>query len=166
MKKAMWIWSAVALVLAVSAPAMADSLLTFDGGIGVIPVSAPGGVVSLNVVRNVQPGGQPWVISKLKARIADDGGIKVQGEGLLLGGGNGVGTNGNARVFATLFCGPAASSTAHSSNLAGVPLDANGDFKIEDTLDSLPLPKPCTTPVLLIRSAGNLSWFAAGIPGE
>jgi hypothetical protein len=165
MKTALWMLSALALVLAASAPAaMADSLVTFDGGIGVVPVSAPGGVVSLNVVRNVQPGGQPWVIEKLKARVGDDGGIKVQGAGLLLGGGNGVGTNGNASVFATLFCGAPPSFTAHST--AAVPLEANGDFRIEDTLDNLPLPAPCASPVLLIRSAGNLSWFAAGIPGH
>ena len=51
----------------------------------------------------------------------------------------------------------------HSSNLAGVPLEVNGDFRIDDTL-SPALPNPCTSPVLLIRSAGSGSWFAAGIP--
>lgn len=170
MKKAVWIGSALALVLAVSAPAaMAESLVTFNGGIGVNPVSnvAEGlavGDATRNDVRGVQPGGQPWVITKLKARISDDGGIKVQGEGLLLSGGNGIGTNGGASVFATLFCGPAAAATAHSSNPAGVPLEANGDFRIEDVLNPVP-PVPCTSPVLLIRNVAG-RWFAAGIPGE
>ena len=50
-----------ALALAFSAAAQADDrLVRFDGGIGEIPVSTP---TTPNVVRNVSPGGQPWMIS-------------------------------------------------------------------------------------------------------
>jgi hypothetical protein len=50
------------------------------------------------------------------------------------------------------------------TTLAGVPLAANGDFKIDDTLVPPPLPRSsCATPVLLIRNSANLNWFAAGI---
>jgi len=52
--------------------------------------------------------------------------------------------------------------TEHSSNLTGVPLDANGNFSIDDVLSPAP-PVPCVSPLLLIRNAANLSWFAAGI---
>jgi len=41
-----------------------------------------------------------------------------------------------------------------------VPLDANGDFRIDDVLDSVP--SECASPVLLIRNTGG-AWFAAGI---
>jgi hypothetical protein len=41
-----------------------------------------------------------------------------------------------------------------------VPLEANGDFRIEDEIK---LPAECPSPVLLIRNAGG-AWFAAGIP--
>jgi hypothetical protein len=45
-----------------------------------------------------------------------------------------------------------------NTNLAGVPLAANGDFKIDDTLVPPPLPRSsCATPVLLIR---NTVWLA------
>jgi hypothetical protein len=146
-----------------------DSLASFDGGIGVIPVSnvpvnaTTGAItVSRNIVRNVNPAGQIWVISSLKAEISTDGHITVKGRGLLLGGGNAIGQNANQRVFATLICEAVAPFTELNTTAAGVPLAANGDFRIDDTLT--PTASECASPVLLIRSAGNRSWFAAGIP--
>ena len=50
----------------------------------------------------------------------------------------------------------------HSSTLAGVPLDPNGNFTIDDVLSPAP-PDPCASPVLLIRNEANSNWFAAGI---
>jgi hypothetical protein len=137
--------------------------LKFKGGIGVIPVTgvAANGTVNLNVVRGVSPGA-PWRIANLEAVIGSDGHIKVVGRGLLLASGNGIGTNAGQSVHATLFCGPAATATAHNSNPAGVALEANGDFRIDDFL-SPPPTTPCDNPVLLIRNVGGV-WFAAGIP--
>jgi len=145
-----------------------DNSLKFDGGIGVIPVSnvvvnADGSVtVSRNTVRGVSSPGQIWVIDALKAVIQGDE-IRARGRGLLLGGGNNIGTNANASVFATLICGQAAPFTLHSTPTAGVPLAPNGDFEIDDVLSPAP-PLDCVSPVLLIRSsAGANAWFAAGI---
>ena len=146
-----------------------DSLAKFKGGIGVIPVSAGQGtaatatVVNRNIARGVQPPGQPWVIADLKAEVSTDGSIKVRGKGLLLAGGNGVGGNANASVFATLICEAAAPFVEHSTTLTGVPLAPNGDFRIDDVLNPLP-PIPCASPALFIRNAANQGWFAAGIP--
>jgi hypothetical protein len=148
-----------------------DSLVRFKGAIGVDPISnvvvsatIPQVVtVSPNAVRGISPSGQIWRIADLHAEVNNDGRIRVRGRGLLLGGGNGIGTNGGQSVFATLFCGPAASATASSSNLAGVALESDGDFTIEDVLSPLPA-NSCTTPVLLIRTTGGAQpWFAAGI---
>jgi hypothetical protein len=139
------------------------ALVKFKGGIGVIPVTgvAANGTVNLNVVRGINPAG-PWRIADLAANVGSDGHIMIKGRGLLLASGNGIGTNAGANVFATLFCGPAATATAHSSNR--VALEANGDFRIDDFLSPAP-PTPCDTPVLLIRNgAGAGVWFAAGIP--
>jgi hypothetical protein len=152
-----------------------ERLARFQGGIGVIPVSsAPGPAlvaetVSRNIVRNVQPPGQIWVINDLRADIRTDGSIRVDGRGLLLGGGNGIGTNAGASVFATLICEAAAPFTERSTNLNGVPLEPNGDFRIDDVLSSPPT--ECASPVLLIRSTTNnpvtgRAWFAAGIPKQ
>ena len=138
-----------------------DSLARFKGGIGVLPISSAAGTP--NIVRTVNPAGQAWVIADLSANVKMDGRIKADGEGLLLAGGNNIGLNANASVFATLICGAAAPFTLHSSNVAGVPLEANGDFRIDDFLSPLP-PADCASPVLLIRNVANATWFAAGIP--
>jgi len=158
-----------ALFLGVIFPlsATADSLAKFEGGIGVIPVSSAAGAqnpdgtfpnVNRNVVRGVNPPGQIWVIAGLSADVELDGRITVDGRGLLLGGGNNIGRNGNQSVRATLICGAAAPFTLHDSGL--VPLEPNGDFRIDDLLS---LPNPCDAPTLLIRNPAG-SWFAAGIP--
>jgi hypothetical protein len=137
-----------------------ESPLKFNAGIGVIPVTgvAATGAVNLNLVRGVSPG-SPWRIAALEAAIFPDGRIKVDGRGLLLASGNGIGTNAGQSVHATLFCG--STGTAFNSTLTGVPLAPNGDFRIDDLLSPLP-PNPCTSPVLLIRNVGGV-WFAAGI---
>jgi hypothetical protein len=146
-----------------------STLVRFRGGIGVDPISnvtVSNGTttVSPNTVRGVSPAGQIWVIADLAAKVSVSGHINVVGRGLLLGGGNGIGTNGGQSVFATLFCGPAASATASSTSTTGVPLDAQGNFTINDVLSSQP-PDPCNTPVLLIQTTGGSHpWFAAGIP--
>jgi hypothetical protein len=153
-------------------PASADNL-KFQGGIGVIPVSSGVGaaataeVVNRNLVRGVQPPGQIWVIADLKAEIdLDTGRIRVDGRGLLLGGGNGIGGNANQSVRATLICStvitPPATTPPLFDSDPPVPLAANGDFRIDDVLSPLP-PRVCESPVLLIRNPGG-AWFAAGIP--
>jgi hypothetical protein len=155
------------LALTVFASAQGDTSLKFKGGIGVIPVSgvsATTGLPTLNVVRGVNPAG-PWRIAALDAVVTPDGHILVKGRGLLLAAGNGIGTNAKASVHATLFCGDAATAIAFDE--AGVALDANGDFVIDDFLTgSGPVPNPCESPVLLVRSgkvAGQGVWFAAGV---
>jgi hypothetical protein len=164
---------ATLLAGAFALPALADdTLVKFKGGIGVIPVSSgvvpaqtqplTADAVNRNFVRGVNPPGQIWVISDLSADVKTSGRIKIKGKGLLLGGGNNIGGNGNANVFATLICEAAAPFTLRNTTLTGVPLEPNGDFRIDDRLD--PAPYGCESPVLLIRNAANGAWFAAGIP--
>jgi hypothetical protein len=145
------------------ASAQDSTALKFRGGIGVIPVTGvtASGTVNLNSVRGVSPAG-PWRIADLNAEVSSDSRVTIKGRGLLLAAGNGIGTNAGASVFATLFCGPADSATAHNSGR--VALDQDGDFRIHGVL-SPALPATCDTPVLLIRNAaGSGVWFAAGIP--
>src|SRR5258705_13232663 len=131
-----------------------DPLVKFQGGIGVPPVAAGVGqaataaVVTRNIVRGVQPAGQIWVIADLQADVKVGGRIQADGKGLLLGGGDQIGFNGNASVFATLICEAVAPFDEHS-NVAGVLLEPNGDFRIDDVLVPPP-PAHYATPVLLI----------------
>jgi hypothetical protein len=146
-----------------------DLLVRFEGGIGVIPVTGGAGPVNpdgtfpnvkLNIVRGVSPGA-PWRIADLRAEIFTDGRIQVRGRGLLLASGNGIGTNANQSVHATLICEASAPFLERNTTITGVPLAPNGDFRIDDTL-SVPATE-CASPVLLIRNTGGV-WFAAGIP--
>ena len=145
------------------------TLVTFNGGIGVQPVSnvaAPSNAdgtfqnVVRNIVRGVNPGGGPWRIADLKATVTTDGRIRVIGRGLLLASGNRIGQNGNQSVFATLICEAAAPFIERSTAPTGVALSQNGDFRIDDVLS--PVPSGCASPVLLIRNLSG-AWFAAGI---
>src|SRR5262245_65669998 len=110
-----------ALAVIASSAVADDTLARFKGGIGVIPVSSGVGtaataeVVNRNIVRGVQPAGQIWVIADLTADVTTDGRINVEGRGLLLGGGNGIGTNAGARVLATLICEAVAPFTERST---------------------------------------------------
>src|SRR5438445_245581 len=136
MKKSLFASAFVVLIGLLSASSVLadEQLVTFSGGIGVIPVSSGVGtdptatVVNRNIVRGVQPPGQLWRIGDLKATVKIDGHIRVDGLGLLLAGGNNIGTNANQSVRARLFCGAA----VHQSDL--VPLEPNGDFRIDDIL--------------------------------
>lgn len=146
-----------------------DVLVRFDGGIGVIPVQgvvAPANLdgtfanVTRNIVRGVNPGAGPWRISDLKATIDTDGRIRVRGRGLLLASTDKIGQNANQSVFATLICEATGPFVERNTNTAGVPLSADGDFRIDDVLSQAPA--TCASPVLLIRNTAG-AWFAAGI---
>jgi hypothetical protein len=179
MKKSLFVSILAVLMGGYFAPSVVadDTLVKFKGGIGVIPVSsgvvtAPtdltSEIVNRNFVRGVQPAGQIWVIKDLDASVKTNGDIKVNGKGLILGGGNNAGRATGQRVFATLICDvpvtmPPTPFTQHSTTLTGVPLADNGDFKIDDVLAPA-LPVVCDNPMLLIRTAGSGNWFAVGIP--
>jgi hypothetical protein len=149
--------SAQAQNVAQSAPA-SQNLVRFSGGIGDITTGSTD-----TTVRGVTAAGQIWVIRDLAADVKQGGSIRVDGRGLLLGAGDAIGSNGNASVFATLFCANDG-NVQHSSNPAGVALEVDGDFRIDDTLSPAP-PNTCDSPVLLIRVTTG-SWFAAGIPRQ
>jgi len=163
----------LAAVAGIAAPINAQErtlLVRFDGAVAVHPVANVAGVMNpsdgtfpnlkLNVVRGVNPAG-PWRIAALKANIYTDGRIVVSGRGLLLAAGNSIGQNANQSVFATLICDAAIPFIERSTSPSGVPLEPNGDFRIDDVLN--PAPGDCASPVLLIRAASNRTWFAAGI---
>ena len=157
--------SSALLACAALAPALAqaaDPLVRFEGAIGAQPLRSAGNGLDaqVNDVNGVSPGGRPWVISRLTAEVATDGRIGVDGRGLLIAGGPGIATPAGQAVRARLFCDNVA--VGDSSPL--VPLEPNGDFRIDAVLNG-PVPALCKTPVLLIVNGGG-AWFAAGIPKD
>ena len=157
MKKISMLVAVVSVLGAIAQSAPAQNLVAFSGGIGDITTGSAD-----TAVFGVPAAGQIWVIRDLQAEVRVDGRIEVDGRGLLLGAGNAIGSNAGASVFATLFCANDG-NVQHSTSAAGVPLQVNGDFRIQDSLMPTP-PTTCTSPVLLIRVTANGSWFAAGIP--
>ena len=166
----------VGLLTFVPSLACADDTLQFDGAIAVEPLAngtgtdATSQTVTRNIVRDVQPAADPWRIAAFRAEVTAGGHISAIGKGLVFAGGDTIGTAllltpdgpaANIKVFATLICEPTAPFTENNSQ--PVPLAANGSFQIDDTLSPAP-PSPCDTPVLFIRNAANLSWFAVGVP--
>jgi hypothetical protein len=159
-------------------------LFKFDGGTGVQPFRSAAGVPALNTVAGVAPGGAPWLIRTFDATIRKNGDVRAHGEGVLLAGGDGIGTRAGPRqVVLSLFCRNAAVPPATSRTLQTTPfnsepvdLDENGDFDVRgqltDATGATP-PLDCgdtvdNRPVLLIRTmAGNPAapgaWFAAGL---
>lgn len=107
MKKLFWATAIGALIGGVSLPAAANDavIVKFNGGIGVTPAALSNGVFVPKDVFSVPPGGRPWAIETLRARIHASGTISLRGEGLVFAGGNAVGTAGPVtQVVATLFC--------------------------------------------------------------
>jgi hypothetical protein len=164
-----------------SLPAAADyAVLQFNHGIGVDPVSnvtcvpsatscTTGSSVAVkvteNTVRGQIPGGQIWVINKLKAQVSANGSIQVSGKGLVLGGGDSAGgMPAGLAVYATLSCLSTSPYALSSTKFAGVTVSPTGDFQINDMLTPAPT-FPCANPLLLIQGT-NGHWFALGIVGS
>ncbi len=175
-----------------AAPAAADAMFKFEGGIGAQPLRAgPPGIPAMsNIVAGVPPGGASWPITALKAEIGHDGRIRATVKGLLLGGTDNIGTRGGPRrMVISLFCRNPPAAGAVAGTLQTVPynsefvdLDPNGNFKLDSTITNASGATPQTDcgdlvdnrPVLLVRTvapanattgtaAAPASWFAAGI---
>src|SRR5439155_18204238 len=109
--------------------------------------------------RGSAPGGMPWTIRKLNATVEVGGELDLKGRGLVLAGGNNIGTSAGLTVRAMLFCGTGVFTSPSAT------LDPNGDFEIDGFLSPTP-PNPCTGPTLLIvtGAGATTAWLAAGIP--
>ena len=64
----------VCIILAIAQSALAQNLVRFDGGIGVIPTGSAN-----TTVRGVAAAGQIWVIRDLAADVKQDGSIRLDG---------------------------------------------------------------------------------------
>ena len=165
-------------------------LFKFDHGTGNQVFRSAAGVPTLNTVAGVAPGGAPWGITSLDATIKTNGDIRARGEGVVLLGGDGLGTRAGPRqVILSLFCRnvpvpPAVSAALILTpfNSEPVDLDEDGNFvvrgKLTDATGATP-PLNCgdtvdNRPVLLIRAvtpanpttgtpATPGAWFAAGL---
>jgi hypothetical protein len=130
-------------------------------------VIQPGNVVGSGTGA-VTGGGQPWVATDGRASIdLGSGKLSFEVEGLVLAGGNSIGTPGTTnQVRGTLVCDTDGSAGSGNSVLVDtvlVPLSAQGDAEFSDNVG--PLPGVCLTQpdiAFLIR-IGSGRWIAAAV---
>ncbi|HYV07940.1 MAG TPA: hypothetical protein VFB82_25330 [Blastocatellia bacterium] len=144
----------------------------------VINVHAFGSTPNITI-RGVLAGGAPWVVKNGKITLDPNGRLKVRVKGLVIGDGalangnpvpaNLIGTTaGVATVHAALTCGGPGGGVAFTiTPTHGVPLDADGDFEIDERIT---IPDICAQPIVLIRIGDPATpgpWIAASeLPGE
>jgi hypothetical protein len=157
---------AVALALAAIVPAAAlaaDPNIRWADIIGIIQA---GNLVGSGAGQ-VTGGGQPWSTTKGSATVnLNNGDIHFRVEGLVLAGGNEIGTRGAiTEVKGTLVCDTDGSAGAGSSTLVDtplVPLSAQGDAAFHGSVG--PLPGACFTEadIAFVVRIGAGRWIANG----
>jgi hypothetical protein len=110
-----------------------------------------------NAVDGIIGGGQPW--STLGGAASIDlrsGEIEFEVRGLVLAGGNSIGTPGAVvSVAGTVVCGPGISAATPQ-----VPLSARGDAQFEGAVS---IPPGCTSEnIAFLLTAPNGQWIANG----
>ena len=112
-----------------------------------------------NVVFDITGGGQPWSTLGGEAHVnLGSGHVEFEVRGLVLAGGNTIGTRGNVdQVKGTIACG---SGAPNQSDTPLVPLSAQGKAGFEGNIH---VPASCTESnvVFLIRVAAG-RWIANG----
>jgi len=137
---------------AISASAWADDVVRWKTVIGIIQAG--------NVVGNITGGGQPWSTTGGEAKVnLRNGRIEFNVRGLVLAGGNTIGTPGAiTEVKGTLICNPGTTNSTVDTPL--VPLTDTGDAQFSG---EVVIPADCNTSniAFLVRIAAG-RWIANG----
>ena len=152
------------LALSSNGMAIPDQVIRWERIVGVIQ---PNNVVGSGTGA-VTGGGQPWVVTDGRASVdLATGDVRFDIEGLVLAGGNSIGTRGTiAQVKGTLVCDTNGSAGGGNSVLVNTPLvdlSPQGDADFSGNVG--PLPGVCLTEpdiAFLVRNSGG-AWLAAGV---
>ena len=142
------------LLTAIASPSKADNIVVWRTIKGVAQAG--------NMVGGIAGGGQPWSTREGEVLVElDSGSVEFEVRGLVLAGGNTIGTPGPVtQVKGTLVCGPgSASPTVIDTPL--VPLSAQGNAEFSGSFSSSTAGCHATDVAFLIRvSAG--AWIGNG----
>ena len=142
------------LLTAIASPSRADNIVVWRTINGVAQAG--------NMVGGIAGGGQPWSTREGEVLVElDSGSVEFEVRGLVLAGGNTIGTPGPVtQVKGTLVCGPgSASPTVIDTPL--VPLSAQGNAEFSGSFSSSTAGCHATDVAFLIRvSAG--AWIGNG----
>ena len=145
---------AAVLLAAFASPSQAQNIVVWRAIIGIAQAS--------NVVGGITGGGQPWSTREGEVLVELDNGFVVfEVRGLVLAGGNTIGTPGAVnQVKGTLVCGPgSASPTVIDTPL--VPLDAQGNAEFSGSFSSSTAGCSAMDVAFLVRTAGG-AWIGNG----
>lgn len=153
------------LLLACAVPALAEEV-QWKQIIGIIQA---GNVVGSGTTA-VPGGGQPWSTTRGEAEVnLQTGEVHFQVRGLVLAGGNGIGTSGGiAQVRGTLVCDTNGSAGGGNSTLVDTPpvaFSPQGDAKFNGVVNNGVLPAVCLSEpdiAFLIRIVPAGRWIANG----
>jgi hypothetical protein len=141
MKKLLLAAMAAAILPALSGPSYANNVVKWRTIVGQEDASAvKNGAVANNAVFGIGSGGQAWTTLGGQARInLDSGALEFEVSGLVLNGGNAIGTpDGITQVAGRIACGPNAADQVQTDS---VPLSPQGDASFEGTII---VPTTCT----------------------
>jgi hypothetical protein len=139
-------------LVAASVSAWADDVVRWNTIIGIIQAG--------NVVGNITGGGQPWSTTGGEVKVnLRNGHIEFNVRGLVLAGGNAIGTpDGITQVKGTVICN--AGTTNSTADTPLVDLSATGDAQFSGDIT---IPADCgpSNIAFLVRIAAN-RWIANG----
>jgi hypothetical protein len=142
------------LLTATASSSRADNIAVWRTIIGIAQAG--------NVVGGITGGGQPWSAHEGAVLVVlDSGFVEFDVRGLVLAGGNTIGTPGPVnQVKGTLVCGPgSASPTVIDTPL--VPLDAQGNAEFSGSFSSSTAGCSPMDTAFLVRTAGG-AWIGNG----
>jgi hypothetical protein len=142
------------LLIAIASPSHAQNIVVWRAITGVAQAG--------NVVGGITGGGQPWSTREGEVLVQlDSGFVAFEVRGLVLAGGNAIGTPGPVtQVKGTLVCGPGSASPVVIDTPL-VPLDAQGNAEFAGSFSSSTAGCSPTDVAFLIRvSAG--AWIGNG----
>jgi len=115
-----------------------------------------------NKVDGITGGGQPWSTRGGEVHVKlIDGTVEFEVRGLVLAGGNAIGTpDAVTQVKGTLVCGPG-SATPVVIDTPLVPLSPQGNAQLEGSFSSSTASCSATDVAFLVRTAGG-AWIANG----
>ena len=143
-----------ALLTATASPSQAQNVVVWRTIIGIEQAS--------NVVGGITGGGQPWSTREGAVLVElDSGFVEFEVRGLVLAGGNTIGTPGPVtQVKGTLVCGPgSASPTVIDTDL--VPLSPQGNAEFSGSFSSSTAGCSTMDVAFLVRTAGG-AWIGNG----
>jgi len=116
-------------------------------------------------IRGVDAGGFPWVVDDGRAKLYDDGTLKVRVRGLVIdpdvGNDAVAGRNPVPQFRAIVSCLSPDAGTVENVRTGTFPASESGDARIEETLE---VPDPCLAPVVLVAGPEEIlgadAWFA------